>query len=178
MFPEKLTLAQASKKILPFTNPEAHYCVHRTLQWLDSLYFPLPFTIPLSYLRLCIPIAVFHWRWLAKLSTVSRLHTANQMSYPSHCVLRTQRPVLTEDNWCSTVCRPKNQCCSSRRTVPQELDPVHTVPAHQGTHCSINTTAMICSHGWFTTLQLYCISYPLSEVWFVCIVGETVPRYE
>ena len=76
--------------------------------------------------------------------------------------LLTQRTVLTEDNWCSTVCRLKNPCCSLRTTVPQELDPVHTVPAHQGKHCSINIAIMIYDHKKFTTLQL---RWALPTVW-------------
>jgi hypothetical protein len=70
------------------------------------------------------------------------------------CSLFTQRTVLTEDNWCSIVCRLKNPCCSLRKTVPQELDPVHTVPAHRGKHCSTNTAITICDHSRFTTPQL------------------------
>jgi hypothetical protein len=82
------------------------------------------------------------------------------------CCLFTQSTVLTEDNWCSIVCRLKNPCCSLQKTVPQELDPVHTVPAHRGMHCNINTANCL-PHD-------YVGHHPLSEVQFMCNVRVTV----
>jgi hypothetical protein len=55
------------------------------------------------------------------------------------------------------VCRRKNLCCSLRRSAPQELDPIHTVPAHRGMHCSINTTIMICDTTTFHIV--HCLKY-------------------
>lgn len=94
--------------------------------------------------------------------------------FPVHATysLFTQRSILTGDNWCSIVCRLKSPCCFLRTTVPQELDPVHTVPTHQGKHCSINTAKMIYDHKRFTTLQLCWIS---SIVWRTVHVHRRCP---
>ena len=115
--------------------------------FISMIHFPTIHLSMSSYPRCSAPLRLSGWTWL-------NIHTYCNSPLHATYSLFTQKTVLTEDNWCSIVCRLKNPCCSLRTTVQQELDPAHTVPAHRGKHCSINTAVTIYDHKRFTTLQL------------------------